>query len=229
MNIAIIPASSTSKRLPDKNILPVNGKPMISYPIEAAQKSGLFEQVIVSSKDDEISAIAKDLGCEVFPSPMSLRREKSTVKLVCQSVLEVLQTRGDLPQYFCVIFATAIFLESKDFIKSHKMLEQTDFVMGVSKFTQEPEHAMVERNGYLRPLRPEALKYKSSYFPPKFFSNGTFAWCKTVPFLAVNDFYGPRLLGYEMPVSRGWDVNTPDDYKIANLLMVTSNSNGQSA
>ena len=52
MNIAIIPASSTSKRLPGKNILPVNGKPIIFYVIESAVKSGLFEQVIVSSKDE---------------------------------------------------------------------------------------------------------------------------------------------------------------------------------
>ena len=219
MNIAIIPASSTSKRLPGKNTLPVNGKPMISYPIEAARKSGLFEQVIVSSKDDEISAIVKDLGCRVFPAPFSLRNETSTVARVCCNVLGVLAIQEELPEYFCVIFATALMLEPEDLVKSHKMLEQTDFVMGVSRFIHEPEHAMVESNGYLRPVHPESLRHKAARYDQKFSSNGTFAWCKTTPFLAVKDFYGPRLLGYEFPKTRVWDINTAEDLEIAKILL----------
>ena len=106
MRVAIIPSSHASTRLPGKNILPVNGKPMMAYPIEAALKSGLFDQIIVSTADQDTAEIAKELGCKVFPSPPALQSRDSTVVKVCQNVLTVLNEVQDIhPEYFCCIYA----------------------------------------------------------------------------------------------------------------------------
>lgn len=219
MNVAIIPSSTKSARLPGKNILPVNGKPMMAYPVEAAQASGLFDQIIVSTADEETAEIAKGLGCRVFPSPMALRQKTNTVANVCFRVLEVLQHRGEGPEYFCCIYATAIFLQPWDFTKSHGLLEHTDFVMGVSEFIYEPEHALIEKNGYLAPVNHKALRHKAPWFPRKYSSNGTLAWCRVVPFMAIRDFYGPRLMGYKFPRNRVVDINTSEDLIIVKILM----------
>ena len=73
MNIAIIPARGGSKRIPDKNIKLFSGKPIISYSIEAAKISGLFEKIIVSTDSQKIAHTAKEYGAEVpFMRPKNL-------------------------------------------------------------------------------------------------------------------------------------------------------------
>ena len=222
MRVAIIPSSTKSNRLPGKNIALVNGRPMMAYPVEAAQKSGMFDRIIVSTADPEIMEIAKGLGCEVFPSPAALRAKTSTVAGVCRNVLNVLADVKKVEvEYFCCLFATALFLKPDDFHKSFELLTQTDFVMGVSAFNFEPLHALVEKNGYLQKLYPKSFKYKSHSLPNprQVSSNGTLTWCRVPPFLALRTFYGPRLLGYEIPLSRCVDIDTPEDCELARKLM----------
>ena len=79
MNIAIIPARGGSKRIPRKNILPFCGKPMIAYAIEAAQKTGLFEHIVVSTDDAEISSVARAFGAQTpFTRPECLSGDFAT-------------------------------------------------------------------------------------------------------------------------------------------------------
>ena len=218
MNVAIIPSSTKSVRLPGKNILPVNGKPMIAYPIKAAMESGMFDEVIVSTADPETIRIVEDLGCKVYPSPPALQSKTSTTEKVCNNVLGVMEHWKKLPEYFCCIYATAIFLEPKDFRKSFDLLDGTDFVMGVSEFVQEPAHALIEHNGYLRPVDSKAFAHKAPRFQPQYSSNGTLYWCMSKPFMATKTFYGSRLTAYETPRSRAVDINTPDDLILAKNL-----------
>ena len=65
MRVAVIPARGGSKRIPRKNIRPFAGKPIIAWPIKVALSSGLFDQVIVSTNDDEIAEVARAAGALV--------------------------------------------------------------------------------------------------------------------------------------------------------------------
>ena len=65
MNVAVIPARGGSKRIPRKNIKEFCGKPMIAWPIEVAKKSKLFDRIIVTTDDEEITKVAKSCGAEV--------------------------------------------------------------------------------------------------------------------------------------------------------------------
>ncbi|MDQ7085352.1 MAG: 2-C-methyl-D-erythritol 4-phosphate cytidylyltransferase [Sulfurovum sp.] len=67
--LAIIPARGGSKRLPRKNVLDLNGKPLIAWSIEAGLKSKYIDKVIVSSDDNEILTIAKEYGAEPYKDP----------------------------------------------------------------------------------------------------------------------------------------------------------------
>ncbi|HOL48917.1 MAG TPA: acylneuraminate cytidylyltransferase family protein, partial [bacterium] len=78
--LCFIPARSGSKRLPDKNIMLLNGKPLIAYPIETALKSSVFDDVIVSTDSEKIAEIAKQFGANVpFMRPKKLATDKSPV------------------------------------------------------------------------------------------------------------------------------------------------------
>ena len=63
-NLAIIPARGGSKRIPRKNVKPFLGKPMLAYSIEVALATGLFDEVMVSTDDEEIAEVAKKAGAK---------------------------------------------------------------------------------------------------------------------------------------------------------------------
>lgn len=221
MTVAIIPARGGSKRLPRKNILPMLGKPLIEFPISAAIKCGLFTSVIVSTEDDEIARIARSAGSEVIMRPHELCHDRSTVVQVCTHVLNSLEKIDQIPDYFCCIYATAIFLTHKDLRESFDLLKQkpeADFVMGVSEFNFQPVQALEEEKGYLT-LKWSEYKGVQSQFQPKLVaSNGTLYWARSSVFLNTKSFYGNKLKGYNIPKLRAVDIDTKQDYKMAEIL-----------
>ncbi len=219
--VAIIPARGGSKRLPRKNIIPVMGKPALFYPIQAALKTGLFDQVIVSTEDDEIARAARASGARVMPRPPDLARDEAGVVQVCSHVLEKLDTQGIRPAVFCCIYATAIFITSKDINDAFKQLDAcdgTDVVMGVSEFNLQPVQALETKDGFLRHKWPEYQGVQSQLQPKLMASNGTFYWAKTAPFLENNSFYPQGLKGYSIPWIRAIDLDTPDDLENVRML-----------
>ena len=221
MKLAIVPARSGSKRLPRKNILPVLGHPILSYPITEAFKSALFQEVIVSTEDEEIAQIARQASARVLERPEKLAQDRATVVQVCLHVLQVLERENPLPEYFCCIYATALFVTSEDIQQSFQLLKsepEADFVMGVSKFNLQPVQALVEKEGFLRPMWPEYLGIQSQFQPKLVASNGTIYWARTEAFLERKSFYGRKLRGYVIPRIRAVDIDTPEDLRIAQIL-----------
>ncbi len=220
--IAIIPARGGSKRLPRKNIIPVLGKPSLFYPIQAAVKTGLFNQVIVSTEDDEIKQVAEESGAFVMERPKELARDESTVAQTCWHVIERLHDQGINPEKFCCIYATALFITPGDLQGAFHLMENcsdTDVVMGISKFNLHPLQAMETKgNGFLKPKWPEYNNIQSQHHPALQASNGTLYWADTSVFLRDKTFYVKRLRGYEIPWIRAIDLDTPDDYENARLL-----------
>ena len=74
MHTAVIPARGGSKRLPRKNIKLFNGVPMISYAIQTAMNTGIYDRIIVSTDDDEIASLAQQSGAEVPLEEMEIFR-----------------------------------------------------------------------------------------------------------------------------------------------------------
>ena len=95
MRIAVIPARGGSKRIPRKNIKPFCGKPMIAWSIEAALKSECFEQVIVSTDDEEIASISQNYGADTpFVRPISMADSHTGIGQVIAHVVEWFQNQG---------------------------------------------------------------------------------------------------------------------------------------
>ena len=219
--IAIIPARGGSKRLPRKNVLPILGKPMLNYPIQAAQESGMFDRIIVSTEDEEIRQAALEAGAEVFQRPGDLAQDRATVVQVCRHVLDVLDEQSEQPEFFCCIYATAVFITPDDLQSSFQLFSQEpepDVVMGVSEFNLHPVQALEEKDGFLTPKWPEYLGVQSQFHPQLVASNGTFYWTKSMDFLQNPTFYMPKLKGYTIPQRRAVDIDTKEDYDFVNLL-----------
>ncbi|QWE22935.1 acylneuraminate cytidylyltransferase family protein [Polynucleobacter sp. AP-Jannik-300A-C4] len=210
--VAIIPARGGSKRLPRKNILDLNGYPLISYPIKAAIESQIFESVIVSTEDSEIAEISKKFGAEVFNRPIEFAQDTSTVAQVCLSVIDQIDVEN-----FCCIYATAALLTPKTIVDSYQMYandESTNYLMGVSGYNYSPVQALrMDKEGELSYLMPEYVGIQSQYYPKLVVSNGTFVWAYAQQFKVDKLFYSPRLKGYVVPEGEVCDLDSLEDFE----------------
>lgn len=151
--IAIITARGGSKRIPRKNIRLFLGKPIMAYSIEAALQSGVFDEVMVSTEDEEIKEIALRYGATV---PF-LRSEETAGDLagtndVLLEVLEEYEKRGECFEAGCCIYPTAPFVSAKKLKDAMDKLlaAEADTLIPVVEFSYPPKRAMVIRDGLLQ-------------------------------------------------------------------------------
>ena len=209
--IAIIPARGGSKRLPRKNILHLNGIPLITRVIRTAKKSSVFDEIIVSTEDKEISKIAKKENITVHLRPAKLASDSATVAETCIDVLSLYK-----PNIFCCIYATAALISSKTIQNSSKIFlsDNNNVLMGVSKYNFHPVQALsLSKNGRAKMLFPKFEKIKSQKYPITRVSNGTFYWARLKNFSKEKTFYSKKLRLFDVPENETCDINTLADYK----------------
>lgn len=111
--IAVIPARGGSRRIPRKNIRPFFGKPIIAYSIEAAQRSGLFEEVVVSTEDEEIAEISIKYGAHVLIRPRHLAQDEiGTQEVMAHAIYAYPQH-----EIACCIYPTAPMITTNDLLR----------------------------------------------------------------------------------------------------------------
>lgn len=127
MNVCIIPARGGSKRIPRKNIKNFCGKPMIAYSIETAKKSGVFEEIFVSTDDAEIAKIAKQYGASVpYLRPDELSDDFAPAGVAVEHMLDYLKQKTYDIQFACTLYATAPLLEPQYLIQGLQKLQNSD-------------------------------------------------------------------------------------------------------
>ena len=217
--IAIIPARGGSKRLPRKNILPLGGEPMLSHPVRAALKSGVFDTVYVTSDDDEMNEVARKYGAQTANRPTDTATDTAHELSAVSHLLNSLDTK---PTYFCVIYPTAAFIVPEDLKQSYEVLasdEACDVLMSVSSYDIHPYKSLVQdENGYWKMMFPEECKMRSQLYPHVVASNGTFYWFKASSFEKNPTYYPDTLKTYEIPAERAIDIDTQEDYEWAQKM-----------
>ena len=216
--IAIIPAKGNSVRLPNKNILNFHGKPMISWTIESALKSKLFDKIIISTDSNKIKNICKSYNVEIFKRGKQTSSNNATVVDVC---LEVLNLKENLNyKKFCCLYATAPFRNQK-IIK--KVVNQVDlknchFSMAVTEFNFPFHQALITNNNFLKPVWKKKLKLDYKKIQKVLVDNGS-TYCASVSkFKKIKSFYGNSLKGIEMDWTQSIDINNLKDFLISKAL-----------
>lgn len=143
-SIAIITARGGSKRIPRKNIKSFCGKPIIAYSIDAAVQSGLFEEVMVSTDDEEIAGIARQCGARVpFMRSSENAGDYASTDDVLLEVLMAYKEQGKEFASFCCLYPTAPFVTAEKLRTAMGLLEKADSVMPVVAFSFPPQRCMV--------------------------------------------------------------------------------------
>lgn len=180
MNMAIIPARGGSKRIPKKNIKLFHGKPLIAYSIQAALNSELFDEVIVSTDDEEIATVAKQYGAEVpFLRPKELSDDFTGTVDVVNHTVDYLESQGEDIEYICTIYATAPFLQSKYLKQGYEKLISSNAVNAFSA-TSMPfpiqRTFKLDENGRCEMFTPEHYMSRSQDLEEAYQDAGQFYW-----------------------------------------------------
>jgi len=216
-NLCIIPARGGSKRIPRKNIKPFHGKPIIAYSIEAALKTCLFDEVMVSTDDEEIAEVAKQYGAKVpFMRSAETANDFAVTADVLKEVVGKYQSLGQEFDNFCCVYATAPLISPSDIQSAFQLLQQSNFttVYPVVEFSYPIWRCldMVE-DGSMKRHWPEYENSRSQDLPKEYHDTGTFYWYKTKEWLAGNIIVG----GIIVDETSIQDIDTETDWKLAEM------------
>lgn len=216
-NLAIIPARGGSKRIPRKNVKPFLGKPMLAYSIEAALSTGQFDEVMVSTDDDEIAEVARQYGAKVpFMRTPATANDYATLADVMKEVLTEYKNRGQEFDNSCLILATCPMLQSQDISSAYERLTSSDFtiVYPVVLFSYPIWRCLdLAEDGSMRRHWPEFENSRSQDLPKQYHDTGTFYWYKNAEWLAGNVKIG----GIEVDETTIQDIDTETDWKLAEM------------
>lgn len=215
--LAIIPARGGSKRIPHKNIKKFLDKPIIAYSIEAALKSGLFDEVMVSTDDTEIADIAKQYGASVpFLRSAETANDFATTRDVLNEVVSEYQKRGQEFDAICCIYATAPLIAAEDIIEAYMTLSCSDFacVYPVVQFSYPIWRCLdVAEDGSMKRHWPEYENSRSQDLPKEYHDSGTFYWHRLAEGKIADGKHGAIIMSEE----RVQDIDTKTDWKLAEL------------
>jgi len=219
-SIAIITARGGSKRIPRKNIMDFCGKPIIAYSIEAALKSELFDEVMVSTDDEEIAEIAQRYGAQIpFMRSEENSNDFADTTDVLKEVLGEYHKQGKEFNYFCCIYPTAPFVTSQKIIKAFKILQNNDVynVVPMVPFSFPPQRGMLKKGLFVQPAYPEHIEKRSQDLEEILHDCGQFYWCKTEEFFKNSNILSNHTVPFIVSQTEVQDIDNPSDWELAEL------------
>lgn len=221
--IAIIPARSGSKRLPGKNVRSFFGHPMLAYSVSAALNSNLFREVIVSSDDAAVGAIAESYGANFILRPPELATDSASLVDVARHVLQVVKDRGVVPQAFCQCMPNCPLLRSADIVDHWRWFNRNKRRFQISVVPYRgvyPHWALTAGEQQIgKWLFGEKYLVRSQQLQSVFCPTGAIWWARTPDFISQNAFYGSPFALAPIDSNRGIDIDDGEDLNLAELLV----------
>lgn len=219
--LAIIPARGGSKRIPGKNIRPFLGKPILQYSIEAALESGVFDEVMVSTDDEKIAAVARELGAQVpFMRSADTAHDFATTAAVIAEVLHSYQSLNSSFEFCCCIYPTAPFVTAEKLRQAFELLQQhkqAKSVLPIVRFGFPIQRAFKIEEGLVTMMHPEFMHTRSQDLPAAYHDCGQFYFLRSASFPEEQKLYTDCALPLEMPESEVQDIDNEEDWKIAEI------------
>jgi pseudaminic acid cytidylyltransferase len=218
--IAVIPARGGSKRIPKKNIKLFAGKPIIAYSINAALQSGLFDEIMVSTDDEEIADIAVQYGACIpfYRSKENADDYATTIDVLLETYNKYVAGRKSF-NYICCIYACAPFVSGEQLIKAYSLLceKGAETVFPVLKYGHPIQRALEKKDDYISMVDESNLTVRTQDLPPRFHDAGQFYWLTADSLLTKKKLITDRTIGIEISEFEAHDIDSELDWKLAEL------------
>ena len=220
--IALIPARGGSKGLPGKNIIPLNGFPLIYYSIKSALDAGIDKSNIwVTTDCPEIAQQAECYQANVLRRPAELAADETSMMPVIKHAIDEISTIMTV-ESLILLQPTSPLRTGQDIAQAYEVYgAKSKTVISVYKSEQTPFKAFkVNENGELEgAFSKEAPFQRRQDFPATYYANGAIYIFKVSDFLKYDEIPTSEILSFEMPVERSVDVDTLEDLKKIEDLM----------
>lgn len=222
--LGVITARGGSKGIPGKNIKPLLGKPLIAYTIEAAQKAGALDRLILSTDDPKIAAVAKNYDCEVpFLRPQELAEDKTAHLPVMQHAVEWLKkNQYYTPDYVMILQPTSPLRQPSHIKEAVDLILATgaDSVLSVSEVPENFNYRktmILNDAGILKLINNDPIYKRIARrqdLPKNYWSTGMIYLFKTELLFDPSspNFYGEKTMPYVIDKKYIVDINVPEDW-----------------
>lgn len=223
-SLAVIPARGGSKRVPGKNTRELGGRPALAYSIDAALRSRRFDRVVVTTDSPEIAVVARRYGAEVpFMRDESLADDVTPVSLATLDVLERIDPDGREFGLVAQLMPNCPLRTAADVEASYTQFERTGArsQISVTRFGwQNPWWAMQrDAEQRLHPLFPAQVTERSQDLPGLYCPTGAIWWIRAPVLRAERTYHVPDRTGWEIAWERAVDIDTEDDWRVAEYLV----------
>ena len=227
--VGLITARGGSKGIPQKNIKPLAGKPLIAWTIEAALNSRRLDRVIVSTDDEEIAKVAREWGADVpFMRPPELAQDDSPHLEVIRHALRWLDSENQAQlDYLMLLQPTSPLRTTEDIDRAIVLATEKDADAVVS-VCQTHDHPYLSKqvtpDGRLLDFVEKPQGYLARQrLPPAYSLNGAIYLVRRSVLLERDDWYTDGTFAYIMPPERSLDIDTPWDLHLVNLILRDAN------
>jgi len=220
--IAIIPARGSSKRIPRKNIKLFFDKPIIAYSIEAALKSELFDEVMVSTDDPEIAEIALNYGAKVpfLRSEINSSDIATTADVLIEVLRQYKSTQNITFEYGCCIYPTSPLVQVKELIEGFNLLENNGFdsVFPIVAFSYPVWRSLIiDKDNRVKMQWPEFYNSRSQDLHTLYHDAGQWYWFGSEVLLREKRLYMNNSNGLILEETKVQDIDNMIDFKLAEL------------
>lgn len=222
--LAVLPARGGSKRLPDKNVRDFCGKPMMAHILKAAQESGLFEVIHVSTDDANIADVASTLGFPPeFSRPDKLADDFTPIVPVLKYVAEIYKDRGEEFDQIWLLMACSPLIEACDLQGAATKMDSRGGerpIITVALYPAPIEWAFdLESDGSLTPLEPGKFEIRSQDLKAKYFDTGSFIGFPA-SFILDSDGAGSdsQYMAYVLSPRKAIDIDDAEDWAFAEAI-----------
>jgi CMP-N-acetylneuraminic acid synthetase len=219
--LAIIPARGGSKGIPDKNLRPLAGKPLIAYVAEVVRASGAIDRLILSTDSPAIAELGASLGIEVpFLRPPELAQDSSPMQPVLEHAVLTLEKEGWFPQVVVVLQPTAPLRKPEHLRQAIALLEEKacDSVVSVVEIPKHysPHYAMKIVAGELVNFLPEGQAVtRRQDVVPAYSRDGTVYAVRRDVLINDRSIYGKHCYPLILPNRESINLDTLEDWQLA--------------
>ena len=227
MNIAIIPARLGSKRIPRKNIKNFFDRPIIEYPIEQALKSGIFDNVFVSTDSKEIAIIAENVGAEIpFLRPSELSDDLTSTQQVISHAVQSIDKRIKFSNV-CCMYPTSVFFNSEDLIKSYAYFQthSSNYVFSATKISSNILRGFTVEDESVKLLFENNINKRTQDLKSVYQDAAQFYWGKRSTWLNNKEIINNVACPYILESKLITDIDEDEDWQLAELYFNSRNRN----
>lgn len=218
--LCLIPARGGSKRIPRKNIALLGDRPLLTWTITPALESGLFDNVYVSSEDEEILSIARKYGAVAIPRFPRLAEDNTTLLDLCMEILPDLANRAKATDLY-LLTPTSPFRTAQTMCRAWEeyLSCRGSSLISVEPLDYPPQWALTLHNNRLKPLFPDLYDTPRLKLEPSLKHDGGHIITCIRRLLSESDFFGEHAHPFFAPENEHLDIDHPHDLERANSIL----------